>query len=301
MNDFDAAPEYWTAVRARLPPDADPDLVARVDEELRRSQVQPVDVPERPRKLIPPRDWFATVPPDGPPKVCQSLQGRWAAGIDAKAAALVRHRTLLFPDSIGYNPRPYALLGFDLRLMSWGDGSGVPTSGRNLVIVGTDDKGRLHIRIFDGRGQRVTDTDETQLPDQAAAIGRLKDRISAMLPPTVPTDAELAEVLGKATSIAGQTPLVYALLTGDGKTLVREDLQSYPPKTLVIASGTFLVNGSLLNRARRPLAEKVVEWVGQRPRRVAFVEGPFVLAGAERMKSPLELLWVEPLVVSQDY
>src|SRR5262249_6428118 len=31
-----------------------------------------------------------------------------------------------------------ARYGYVLRLMSWGDGSGVPTVGRNLIIVGTD-------------------------------------------------------------------------------------------------------------------------------------------------------------------
>jgi hypothetical protein len=95
---------------------------------------------------------------------------------------------------------------FDLRLMSWRGGSRVPTSGLNLVIVGTDDKGLLRIRIFDGRGQRVTDTDETQFPDQAAAIASLKQRLPGLLPPHDLTDPEKAQVIGEATSIVGQTP-----------------------------------------------------------------------------------------------
>src|SRR5262249_13220879 len=37
----------------------------------------------------------------------------------------------------------------DLRLMPWGDGSDVPTSGQSLVILGTDGAGLLHIRSFD--------------------------------------------------------------------------------------------------------------------------------------------------------
>src|SRR5262245_57647351 len=74
--------------------------------------------------------------------------------------------------------------GFDLRLMSWGDGSGVPTSGNNLVIVGTDNNGLLHIRIFDAGGNRVMDKDETQLPaSQAGAITTLKQQLSGLLPP----------------------------------------------------------------------------------------------------------------------
>src|SRR5262249_550607 len=44
--------------------------------------------------------------------------------------------------------------GFDVRLMSWGNGSGVPTSGSDRIIVGTDTNGLLHIRSFDSGGFR---------------------------------------------------------------------------------------------------------------------------------------------------
>jgi hypothetical protein len=99
------------------------------------------------------------------------------------------------------------IAGFDLRLMSWGDGSGVPTSGKNLVVVGTDNNGLLHIRILDAAGNRIVDTDETQLPAQAAAIATLKQQLPGLLPPHVLTDAEKAQVTGEATSIVGQTEI----------------------------------------------------------------------------------------------
>jgi hypothetical protein len=71
---------------------------------------------------------------------------------------------------------------FDLGLMSWGDGTGVPTSGYNLVIVGTDNDNRLHIRIFDHDGDLITDTDETKLPRaQAEAISALKQKLPGLL------------------------------------------------------------------------------------------------------------------------
>jgi tetratricopeptide (TPR) repeat protein len=96
--------------------------------------------------------------------------------------------------------------GYDLRSMSWGDGSGVPTSGNNLVIVGTDAAGLLHIRVFNAGGNRVTDKDETQLPGtQAGAISALKQKLPGLLPPHVLTDAEKAQVLQEVTSILGQT------------------------------------------------------------------------------------------------
>ena len=96
--------------------------------------------------------------------------------------------------------------GSDLRLMSWGDGSGVPTSVNNLVIVGADNTGLLHIRIFDAGGNLVTDTDETKLPStQAAAISTLKQLLPGLLPPHVLTGAEKAQVITEVTSIVGQT------------------------------------------------------------------------------------------------
>jgi hypothetical protein len=96
--------------------------------------------------------------------------------------------------------------GSDLRLMSWGAGSGVPTSGNEVVIVGIDNNGLLHIRIFDAGGNRITDTDETKLPGtQAGAISTLKQLLAGLLPPHVLTSAEKAQVLSEVTSITGQT------------------------------------------------------------------------------------------------
>jgi hypothetical protein len=62
-------------------------------------------------------------------------------------------------------------------LVAAGDGSWVPTSGKNLVIVGVDNNGLLHIRIFDDGGNRVTGTDETKLPStKARAVSTLKQQ-----------------------------------------------------------------------------------------------------------------------------
>jgi hypothetical protein len=96
--------------------------------------------------------------------------------------------------------------GYDLRLRSWGDGSGVPASGKKRVIVGIDDNGRLHIRSFDADG-KLTDTDETERPPaQAGAIAALKQRIPGLLPPHVLTSAETTQLQRDLTSILGQTP-----------------------------------------------------------------------------------------------
>ena len=95
---------------------------------------------------------------------------------------------------------------YEPRLMSWGDGTGVPTSGNNLVIVGADNGGMLHIRIFDAAGT-FTDTVETNpnLPAAAfAAIAALKQQLPGLLPPHVLTGNEKDQVIGEVASIVGK-------------------------------------------------------------------------------------------------
>ncbi len=47
----------------------------------------------------------------------------------------------------------------------------------------------------------------------------------------------------------------------------------------MIANGAFLLNEAVVNAARRPLAERVIDWAGGDRTEVALVEGPFVLGG----------------------
>jgi RNA polymerase sigma factor (sigma-70 family) len=103
--------------------------------------------------------------------------------------------------------------GFDLRLMSWGDGTEVPTSGKSSVVVGTDNNDLLHIRIFDASGKR-TDTEGTRLPARAAAVATLKQRLQGLLSPHVLTVQEREQVLSQVTSIVGLN-LVTRLLDGE--------------------------------------------------------------------------------------
>jgi hypothetical protein len=96
-------------------------------------------------------------------------------------------------------------IGNDLRLMSWGDGTSVPTSSKNLFIVGIDSKNLLHIRIFDPLGDLIENTDETELPgSRAGAIEALKQQLPSLLPPHVLTNDEKARVISDVTSIIGQ-------------------------------------------------------------------------------------------------
>ena len=116
--------------------------------------------------------------------------------------------------------------GFDVRLMSWGNGSGVPTSGSDHIIVGTDANGLLHIRNFDAGGIRsdtfeVKDTsgalhlrsvdasgkvlsDVLESKTQAGEISTLKQQLPGLLPPHVLSSDERSHVLVEVTSIVGR-------------------------------------------------------------------------------------------------
>jgi hypothetical protein len=84
------------------------------------------------------------------------------------------------------------------------------------------------------------------------------------------------------------------LLVGDDQPLAIEWTRNSGSRVLVVASGAFLLNAALVNPARRPLALRVVGWVDEAPRRVAFVEGQSVLGDAPGPRSVFELLWVPP-------
>ncbi len=66
-----------------------------------------------------------------------------------------KHEDFKYDEKYEFTPGP------GLQLMSWSDGSGVPTSGHYLVIAGLDSDDLLPIRTFDLGGIR-TDTFETR-------------------------------------------------------------------------------------------------------------------------------------------
>jgi len=69
------------------------------------------------------------------------------------------------------------------------------------------------------------------------------------------------------------------LLAGDGKPLVLEKMVAGQERLLLIANGSFLLNEAVVNPARRPLAQLVIDWADRGEDQVAFVEGSFVLGG----------------------
>jgi uncharacterized delta-60 repeat protein len=150
--------------------------------------------------------------------------------------------------------------GYDLQLMSWGDGSTVPTLSRYLVIAGTDSNGLLHIRTFDSAGVRtdtyeamegttlhlvsadasgkvLSDSPESSLSKaQAQAIAGLKQGLPGLLPPHVLTQAADMQVLGEATLITGHI-LPNAPIT-QAKTLVTGFPDTPGPTDFIVPENT---------------------------------------------------------------
>ena len=86
------------------------------------------------------------------------------------------------------------------------------------------------------------------------------------------------------------------LLDGDGSPLAISWSFDNGSQVLAVANGSFLLNASLLNRARRPLTMRVADWIGPDAGRLAFVEGARPLAEGEDSAStnPFHLLQVWP-------
>jgi hypothetical protein len=97
----------------------------------------------------------------------------------------------------------------DLSVVSW-DHDDLPTRQKNLVVVGEDDKHLLHIRIFDGAGNVVTDTDETKLPAAPAlTVSSLKTKLPSLRSKGFTIDQQ-SQILANVRSILGQPPTTNA-------------------------------------------------------------------------------------------
>jgi uncharacterized repeat protein (TIGR01451 family) len=111
----------------------------------------------------------------------------------------------------------------DVRVVAWGDGSNVPTSGASLAILGVDNQDLLHIRTFDASGTRILHIDETQIAPGELRT-ELKHRVLDLVPPHVLTSSEKTELITMLLSLVGQpvpTPagtmqLTFSLAVSDG-------------------------------------------------------------------------------------
>ena len=88
------------------------------------------------------------------------------------------------------------------------DVSGIPTVGKNLILVAAVDQ-VLHFRIFDDDGKMVVDTDEMRLTGQTRQIEDFRKQLQSLWPPHAFTRSERSEkerVITAVTSIVGHTP-----------------------------------------------------------------------------------------------
>ncbi len=186
--DYDAEADFLEAMLAVEPKDASPEAIARATRQLDRAKGWVGNLPPRPKELAGEVEWFAfgLKPPSATP--CQTLEGPWAEGVDAKLAAVPRH---------------------------------------------------------------------------------------------------------EAFKVEPDEPI---LLSGDGKPLAIAWTLDNDSQVLALANGSFLVNGGLLNRARRPLTAQVATWIGTTPLHVAFLEGtrPTADAAEAESSSPFRLLGIAP-------
>jgi hypothetical protein len=92
----------------------------------------------------------------------------------------------------------------DLRLMApVNDVSGLPTGGKNLVIL-AEVRSVLHFRIF-ADGKRVVDTDENQLPGKARQIAELKSRVGDLWGAPNLSQIHKDSIITAVTSITSHT------------------------------------------------------------------------------------------------
>ena len=95
-----------------------------------------------------------------------------------------------------------APLSYLVQSISWGNGSKVPGNGKSLILVGTDNDGLLHIRIFSGSGKLVTYTNEAKLPDSRAfEITALKEYLATYGVGHVFSHEETTQIITEVSSI----------------------------------------------------------------------------------------------------
>ena len=108
----------------------------------------------------------------------------------------------------------HLLVGFELQLMSSLNGvSGIPTEGKNLIILAVVDQ-VMYFRIYDGVGRMVVNTDEMSLTGQAWRIEALKKQLQGLWPPYELTRCEKDRLIAEVSSIAFRPKLVMVAVTG---------------------------------------------------------------------------------------
>jgi hypothetical protein len=97
VRDFDTEAEYWKEVRDGLSEQTQADRRAEAEEKRQAAANWVNRLPAKAKAGADPQTWFAVGDAFDPPRVCTTLGGPWAAGVDATAAALPLHEPLRGP------------------------------------------------------------------------------------------------------------------------------------------------------------------------------------------------------------
>ncbi len=163
--------------------------------------------------------------------------------------------------------------------------SGSPDDERRKQAEANLDRARSWVARLPGKEEKPADPELWFAVDRAADPPRRCKSLGG--PWAEDVDAASAALTVHEPLKAGQNEV---LLTGDGEVLALEWKVDRGSRVLAIANGSFLLNLPLVNPARRPLAQRVVEWIGEEHRRVAFVEGPLLLGESEVPPTLIDLV-----------
>jgi multidrug efflux pump subunit AcrB len=96
---------------------------------------------------------------------------------------------------------------YDLQLLHSVDDAGeIATSGKRLMVVAVIDR-VIHIRIFDGEGKQIVDTNERRLSEKTRDIEELRDQLRRLWPPRKLSENEKHRVMHTVNSIVDH-PLI---------------------------------------------------------------------------------------------
>lgn len=161
---------------------------------------------------------------------------------------------------------------------------------RRAKIQAQFDRAKLWVGDLPSAPKEVAKADEWFEMQPKTAAAQVCNTLSG--PWAKDVDATAARITRHETpKVTVENPL----LEGDGAALVMEWHLQDDSAVLVVANGSFLLNAALLDKARRGLGLRVVDWIGGPPRRVVFVEGSKLMESRQQSSDPpiwTPLLWV---------
>jgi len=162
---------------------------------------------------------------------------------------------------------------------------GSPDDERRKQAEANLDRARGWVTRLPAKEEKAADPQDWFAVDRAVDPPRRCQRLAG--PWAEDVDAATAALTIHEPLKAGSAEI---LLTGDGAVLATDWEVDRGSRVLAIANGSFLLNLPLVNPARRPLARRVVEWIGEGPRRVAFVEGALLPGEAVSPPTLIDLI-----------